>query len=43
MLVTEKKFFMFDVKEEHFSISSFNIDGCDSVLFELCKNNVNSE
>jgi hypothetical protein len=39
----DKKIIMFDIKEVHFSDNPFNIKGCDSVVFEFCRNKVDSE
>jgi len=40
MLVIDKKFFMFNIKEVHFSDNPFDIEGCDYLNFCFCKNKV---
>ena len=43
MLVIDKKFFMFNVKEVYFSDHPLDIEGCDVLEFRYCKNKVNVE
>lgn len=43
MLVVNKKIFGFALKDIYFSDYPFDIDGCDSLKFLLCKNKVNAE
>jgi len=43
MQVIDKKMFMFNVKEVHFSKNPFDIEGCDFLIFPYCKNNVEAK
>jgi len=43
MLVIDKKYFMFKVKEVHFADYPFDIEHCDSVTFHFCKNFVDAD
>jgi hypothetical protein len=41
MQFVDKKIFMFNIKEVHFSKNPFNIEGCDFLIFPFCKNKSN--
>ncbi|MCJ7571144.1 MAG: GNAT family N-acetyltransferase [Candidatus Thermoplasmatota archaeon] len=43
MLVIDKKIFMFNIKEVHFSKNPFDIEGCDFLIFPYCKNKVEAK
>jgi len=43
MQVIDKKIFMFNTKEVHFSKNPFDIEGCDFVIFPYCKNKVKAK
>lgn len=43
MLVIEKKYLIFKVKEVHFADYPFDVKGCDSVTFSFCRNKVGAE
>jgi len=43
MLVIDRKYLIFKIKEVHFSDSPFDIEHCDSVTFHFCKNFVDAE
>lgn len=43
MQVIDKKMFMFDIKEVHFSKNPFDIEGCDFLIFPYCKNKVEAK
>ena len=43
MQVIDKKMFMFNIKEVHFSKDPFDIEGCDFVIFPYCKNKVEAK
>ena len=43
MLVIDRKIFIFNIKEVYFSDSPFDIDNCDGIIFEYCKNKVDVE
>lgn len=43
MQVIDKKMFMFNIKEVHFSKDPFDIDGCDFLIFPYCKNKVKAK
>jgi len=43
MQVIDKKMFMFNVKEVHFSKNPFDVEGCDFLIFPYCKNKVEAK
>ncbi len=43
MLAIDRKLFIFNIKEVHFSDHPFDIKSCDCVIFDFCKKKVNAE
>jgi lipid II:glycine glycyltransferase (peptidoglycan interpeptide bridge formation enzyme) len=43
MLTIDKKIFIFDIKDVHFSESPFDIEGCDLLTFYYCSNKVDAK
>ena len=42
-MILDKKKFLFDIKEVHFSDYPYDIEGCDFLEFYFCKNNINAK
>ena len=43
MLITDRKILSYTIKEIHFSDYPYDIDGCDYLSFQYCKNKVDAE
>ena len=42
-MILDKKIFLFNIKEVHFSDYPYDIEGCDFLEFYFCKNKINAE